>query len=167
MITDFGTHAHPQPQSFAGEGRLGLGHGRWASAGVRSGHCQTPIFFGNARSRRRVWWCQTGRVIDSQFRTGRGECLGRVVGRMMARRNATLAQRTIAALDLRRRRNCRPKSGPGPGVGLFAAGRGRCRTARSSGPNRHPGDARPRPRPRTRRFQRPGPAASTRPAPLP
>lgn len=46
--------------------------------------------------------------------------LGRVVGRMMARRNATLTQRTIAALHLRGDETVL-EIGPGPGVGLLLA----------------------------------------------
>src|SRR3954449_5035716 len=43
--------------------------------------------------------------------------LGRVVGRIMARRNATLTRRTIAALHLRGDETV-VEIGPGPGVGL-------------------------------------------------
>jgi ubiquinone/menaquinone biosynthesis C-methylase UbiE len=44
--------------------------------------------------------------------------LGRLVGRMMARRNATLTRRTIAALHLRGDETV-VEIGPGPGVGLL------------------------------------------------
>lgn len=44
--------------------------------------------------------------------------VGRVVGRMMARRNATLTRRTIAALHLRGDETV-VEIGPGPGVGLL------------------------------------------------
>jgi ubiquinone/menaquinone biosynthesis C-methylase UbiE len=56
-------------------------------------------------------------MIDSQFARPRG-MLGRVVGRMMARRNATLTRRTIAALHLRGDETV-VEIGPGPGVGLL------------------------------------------------
>lgn len=55
-------------------------------------------------------------MIDNQFARPRG-LLGRVVGRMMARRNATLTRRTIGALDLRGDETVL-EIGPGPGVGL-------------------------------------------------
>jgi SAM-dependent methyltransferase len=55
-------------------------------------------------------------VIDSQFARPRG-VLGRLVGRMMARSNATLTRRTIAALHLRGDETV-VEIGPGPGVGL-------------------------------------------------
>jgi SAM-dependent methyltransferase len=58
-----------------------------------------------------------GGVIDNQFARPRG-ILGRVVGRMMARRNAILTQRTIAALHLRGDETV-VEIGPGPGVGLL------------------------------------------------
>jgi arsenite methyltransferase len=56
-------------------------------------------------------------VIDSQYVLPRG-LLGRVVGRMMARRNAVLTRRTIAALHLRGGETV-VEIGPGPGVGLL------------------------------------------------
>jgi SAM-dependent methyltransferase len=55
-------------------------------------------------------------VIDSQFARPRG-VTGRLVGRMMARRNAVLARRTVGALDLRGDETV-VEIGPGPGVGL-------------------------------------------------
>jgi arsenite methyltransferase len=76
-------------------------------------HVLREILSAHRRARR----CQTGRVIDSQFARPRG-MLGRVVGRMMARRNATLTRRTIAALHLRGDETV-VEIGPGPGVGLL------------------------------------------------
>jgi SAM-dependent methyltransferase len=55
-------------------------------------------------------------VIDGQFARPRG-LLGRLVGRTMARRNAILTRRTVAALDLRGDETV-VEIGPGPGVGL-------------------------------------------------
>jgi SAM-dependent methyltransferase len=60
--------------------------------------------------------CETRNVIDSQYARPRG-LLGRLVGRMMARSNATLTRRTIAALHLRGDETV-VEIGPGPGVGL-------------------------------------------------
>jgi SAM-dependent methyltransferase len=56
------------------------------------------------------------RVIDGQFARPRG-LLGRLIGRRMARRNAVLTRRTIAALQLRGDETV-VEIGPGPGVGL-------------------------------------------------
>jgi len=55
-------------------------------------------------------------VIDGQFARPRG-VFGRLVGRTMARRNATLTRRTVAALGLRGDETV-VEIGPGPGVGL-------------------------------------------------
>jgi arsenite methyltransferase len=62
-----------------------------------------------------VWW-QSERVISAQFARPRG-LLGRVVGRVMARRNAQLTRRVVAALRLGGHETV-VEFGPGPGVGL-------------------------------------------------
>jgi SAM-dependent methyltransferase len=55
-------------------------------------------------------------VIDAQFARPRG-LLGRLVGRTMARQNAVLTRRVVAALKLRGQETV-VEFGPGPGVGL-------------------------------------------------
>src|SRR5690349_9305590 len=59
---------------------------------------------------------QAGHVISAQFARPRG-LLGRLVGRSMARHNAHLTRRVVAALDLRGDETV-VEFGPGPGVGL-------------------------------------------------
>jgi arsenite methyltransferase len=59
---------------------------------------------------------QGGWVISAQFARPRG-LLGRLVGRTMARRNAQLTRRVVAALDVRGDETV-VEFGPGPGVGL-------------------------------------------------
>ena len=57
-----------------------------------------------------------GPVISEQFARPRG-LLGRLVGRSMARRNAVLTRRVVAAITLRGDETV-VEFGPGPGVGL-------------------------------------------------
>jgi SAM-dependent methyltransferase len=57
-----------------------------------------------------------GRMISGQFARPRG-WLGRLVGRVMARQNAVLTHRVVAALTLRGDETV-VEFGPGPGVGL-------------------------------------------------
>jgi SAM-dependent methyltransferase len=59
---------------------------------------------------------QGERVISAQFARPRG-LLGRLVGRTMARRNAHLTRRVVAALELVGHETV-VEFGPGPGVGL-------------------------------------------------
>lgn len=56
-------------------------------------------------------------MIDDQYARPHG-LLGRLVGRSMARRNAVLIRRTVAALHLRGDETV-VEIGPGPGVGLL------------------------------------------------